>query len=181
MEETKMRKTIISYLKRILRIDESHKMSEEERTINKLERYIRQRNRHIVAASLLLVVMVSASIYILSLEYKLNKMMAPNQIKKMATFKYPEHELPILFYRFYVSAGAKAKFIVDELYFGTLTGLVIFMLINEFAGFTRNKHKLTLSMWQTIKQLENEVKELKAHTPANDQQVDRIDRADKSV
>jgi hypothetical protein len=54
------------------------------------------------------------------------------------------------------------------------------MLINEFAGLTRNKHKLTLYMLQTIKQLENEVKELKAHTASNDQQVDRIDGVDKS-
>lgn len=175
-----MRKTIVSYIKQILRIDASHKMSEEERAIRNLERYIRQRNRHIVAASLLLVVMVSASIYILWLEDKLNKKMAPNQVKRMATFENPEHDLPILFSHIYVLAGAKAKLIVDEMYFGTFTGLVIFMLINEFAGFTRNKHKLTLYMLQTIKQLENEVKELKAHTTSNDQKVDDFDREDTS-
>jgi hypothetical protein len=180
MVGTKMRKTIISYLKRILRIDDSRKISEEERTIKNLERYIRQRNRYIVAASLLLVIMVSASIYILWLEDKLNKMMAPNQVKRMSIFENPEHELPILFSRFYVLAGAKAKLIVDELYFGTLTGLVIFMLINELAGFTRNKHKLTFYMWQTIKQLESEVKDLKSHTVPNDRKVDDFDREDTS-
>ena len=60
------------------------------------------------------------------------------------------------------------------------TGFFIFMLISELAGLTRNKHKLTLYMFQAIKQLENEVKELKAHTASNDQKVDDFDRENTS-
>lgn len=175
-----MRKSIISYLRRILRIAEPSKMSEEEKAIKNLQKYMRQRNGGIVVISFLLVLMVSGSIYALWREHKLNKMITPSQIRRMATFENPKHELPILFSRFYVIAGAKAKFIVYELYLGTFTGLFIFMLINEFAGFTKNKHKLTLSMWETIKQLENEVEELKAHTPADYRRIDGIDGVDKS-
>jgi hypothetical protein len=38
------------------------------------------------------------------------------------------------------------------------------MLIDEFAGFSRNKHMLTVNMWERIQELEDEVKELKAGT-----------------
>lgn len=175
-----MIKTINSYLKRILRIAESRNMSEEERAIKNIETYFRQRNGRIVAFSLLLFVMVSTSIFTLWREDKLNKTMAPSQIRRMTTFENPKQELPVLFSHFYIIAGTKAKLIVYETYFALFTGFFIFMLINEFAGLTRNKHKLTLYMLQTIKQLENEVKELKAHTASNDQQVDRIDGVDKS-
>lgn len=175
-----MIKTINSYLKRILRIDESRKMSGEERATKNIETYFRQRNGRIVSFSLLLFMMVSTSIYTLWREDKLNKMMAPSQIRRMATFENQKHELPILLSRFYIIVGTKAKLTVYEIYFALFTGLFIFMLINEFAGLTRNKHKLTLYMLQTIKLLENEVKELKAPKPANDQQVDGIDKADKS-
>lgn len=168
-----MRKTIISYLKRILRIDESRKMSEEERAIKNIEIYFRQRNGRIVAVSLLLVMMLSASIYTLWREDKLNKMMAPSQIRRMATFENPKRELPVLLSRFYIIAGTKAKLIVYEIYFALFTGFFIFMLINEFAGLTRNKHKLTLYMLQMIKQLEKEVKELRAYTQTDDQQINK--------
>lgn len=175
-----MRKTIISYLKRILRIDISRKMSEEEKVIKNLNIYFRQRNGRIIAFSLLLFMMVSTSIYTLWREDKLNKMMAPSQIGKMATFENPKHELPVLLSHFYIIAGTKAKLIVYEIYFALFTGFFIFMLISELAGLTRNKHKLTLYMFQAIKQLENEVKELKAHTASNDQKVDDFDRENTS-
>jgi len=158
-----MRKSIKSYLKQILRIDESRKMSKEERVIKNLKRYMKKRKSFIALFTFCLIFMVSISMLTLWREHKLNKMVAPEQIRKMATFENPKHELPILLSRFYLTE-AKAKLIVCELYLGALTGFFIFMLINEFAGFTRNKYKLTVSMWEMIKELENEVKELKAHT-----------------
>jgi hypothetical protein len=61
------------------------------------------------------------------------------------------------------------KLIVGLHLFALYTGFMIFMLIDEFAGFTRNKHKLTLNMWERIQELEKEVKELKADTKELDQ------------
>jgi len=52
------------------------------------------------------------------------------------------------------------------------------MIIIDISGIYRNKHKLTLSMWERIQQLENEVKELKAHTQADDQQIDGMNGGD---
>jgi len=81
-----MRKSITSYLRWILRIAESSKMSKEERVIKNLEIYMRQHNGQIAGISFLLVLMVSASAYVFEREHKLNKMIAPSQIRRMATF-----------------------------------------------------------------------------------------------
>ena len=46
-------------------------------------------------------------------------------------------------------------------WFAAFTGGVLVGCINGITGFTRNKHKLTVNMWERIQELENEVKELK--------------------
>lgn len=148
---------------------ESRKMSKEERVIKNIKTYTKKGKSRIAAFTFLLIFMVSILIWTLWQEKKLNETINPEKIRLMASFERPQRELPVLFSRFYILAGSKAKLIVYECYFGLFTGFVIAMLIIEISGLTKNKHKLTLCMWERIQQLENEVKGLKAHTQADSQ------------
>lgn len=130
---------------------EWRKLSEEERAIRNLKRYIKQRKKGIKGNCILVIFMVSASMFLFWQEHRLD------QVVDMENFSH-----------FYYIAAAKAKVMHYELYFGVFTGFSIFMLINDIFGFTRNKHKLTLTMWERIKQLEDEIKALKAYTQADD-------------
>ena len=143
---------------------ESRKLSKEEKVVRNLDRYMRQRNWHIASFTLLLILFLIGSMFTFWREHKTNKMATPEQIRSRASFENPKYELPILLSHSYILSASKAKAIVYKLYFGSLIGFVLAMLFNEFAGFTKNKHRLTLTMWQTIKRLESEVKELKAHS-----------------
>ena len=78
---------------------------------------------------------------------------------KLARTMTPEH----------IRLLAATKLMICHYLFGLFMGLIVFMLIDEFAGFTRNKHRLTLNMWERIGELENEVKELKDCTQENNQ------------
>lgn len=160
---------------------ESRKMSKEERVIENIKTYMKKGKSRIAALTFLLIFMVSTLIWILWQEKKLNETINPEKNRLMASFERPQRELPILFSRFYTLGRSKSKLIVYECYFGVFTGFIIAMLIIEISGLTKNKHKLTLSMWERIQQLENEVKDLKAHTQADDQQIDGMDGEDVVV
>lgn len=156
---------------------EWRKMPAEERAVKDLIGHLQARKGRIAALSFLLVVIVSSSVWLFWREHKLNQMGAPEQVRGMASFEDLKYELPILFSRFYIIAAVKAKLIFWECTSGLFTGFLIVMLINELAGFTRNKHKLTLCMWKRIKQLEDEVERLKAHVRSDDRQIDGQDEA----
>ena len=150
---------------------EWRKMSAEEKAVKDLKRHLQDRNGRIAALGFLLVVMVSSSVWLFWREHTLNRMAAPEQIKRMASSENLEYELPILFSRFYVIAAAKAKVMFWECFFGLFTGFLVFMLINEFTGLFNNKNKLVLSMWERITQLEDEVKLLKAREQSDDREI----------
>ena len=71
-----------------------------------------------------------------------------------------------------------SQLMVYQWHFLLATGFIIGMLITEIAGLNRDKHRLTLSMWESIKQLENEVKELKTHTQTDVRQIDEMNGGD---
>lgn len=130
---------------------EWRKLSEEERAIRDFRQYIMQCNHRIVSSSFLLIFMVSGSVFLFWQEWRID------QVADMENLSH-----------FYYMAAAKAKVMYYGLFFGVLTGCSICTLLNDIFGFTRNKLKLTLTMWERIKQLEDEVKTLKAHAQADD-------------
>ena len=67
------------------------------------------------------------------------------------------------------------KLLILGCFFLGLTGHLIGALIIEISGLRRNKHMLTLSMWERIQELENDVKELKAGTQVDGQQISDVD------
>jgi len=157
---------------------ESRRMSKEERVIENIRTYMKKRKQIVAALIFLLLMTLSFLIWTLWNSKKLDAMITPKQIRTMASFDNPEHELPILFSRFYNLASLRAKLLFQALVFSASTGFIISMIIIDISGIYRNKHKLTLSMWERIQQLENEVKELKAHTQADDQQIDGMNGGD---
>lgn len=120
----------------------SRKMTKEERVIENIKKYIKQGKSRIAGFTFLLIFMVSISIWIMSMCNKLARTMTPENIRLLNL----------------------AKLIVHQWHFSLVTGFIIAMFIIEVAGVTKNKHRLTLSMWERIQQLENEVKELKRHS-----------------
>jgi len=156
----------------------SRKMTKEERVIENIKKYLKQGKSRIAMFTFLLIFMLSFTIWVLWQEKKLNEKVTPENIRLLASFERPQRELPILFSRFYILAGLKAKLITHEIYFGSLTGFIIGMLILEIAGVTKNKHRLTLNMWERIQELENEVKELKVPNQVDGQQIADMDGGD---
>ncbi len=137
----------------------SRKMSKEEKVIHNIKIYMKQRKSRIAGFTFFLIFIVSSSIWMMSMGNKLARTMTPENIRLLNL----------------------AKLIVYQWHFSLVTGFIIAMLIIEISGLTKNKHRLTLSMWERIQQLENEVKELKAHTQADDQQIDGMDGGDAVV
>ena len=120
----------------------SRKMSKEEKVIHNIKTYMKQRKSRIAGFTFFLIFMVSISIWSMSMGNKLARTMTPENIRLLNL----------------------AKLIVHQWHFSLVTGFIIAMLIIEITGVTKNKHRLTLSMWERIQQLENEVKELKRHS-----------------
>jgi hypothetical protein len=131
----------------------SRKMSKEEKVIHNIKTYMKQRKSRIAGITFLLIFMVSISIWMMSMGNKLVRTMTPENIRLLNL----------------------AKLIVYQWHFSLVTGFIIAILIIEIAGVTKDKHSLTLNMWERIQKLENEVKGLKAHTQADDQQIDGKD------
>jgi hypothetical protein len=120
----------------------SRKITKEAKAIENIKKYMKQGKGRIVVFSILLVFMVAASMWIMSKVNKLAEAMTPEHIRLLVL----------------------VKFMINHYLFGLYAGFVIFILINEIAGFTKNKLMLTLNMWERIQELENEIKELKAGT-----------------
>ncbi len=132
---------------------ESRKMSKEERVIENIRTYMKKRKQIVAALTFLLVMTLSFLIWTLWNSKKLDAMITPKQIRTMASFDNPEHELPILFSRFYVLSKLRAELILRGFLFSVSTGFIIAMLIIEISGLNRDRHRLTLSMWERIQQL----------------------------
>ena len=125
----------------------TREMSVEEKVIHNIKTYMKKRKSRIVTCSVFLVFMIAISMFIMSMGNKLTETLTPEHFRLLAA----------------------AKLMIVHYLFGLFTGFIAFMILDEFAGFTRNKHRLTVSMWERIQQLENEVEELKGHTKADDQ------------
>jgi len=137
----------------------SQKMSKEERVIENIKKYIKNGKSRIAALTFLLVLTASTLIWIILLENKFTKTITSENIRLLNLFKLK----------------------VQEWHFALFTGFFIAMLIIEISGLNRDRHRLNLSMWEKIQQLESEVKDLKAHTQADGQQIDGMDGGDAVV
>ncbi len=120
----------------------SRKMSKEEKVIHNIKTYMKQRKSRIAGITFFLIFIVSISIWMMSMGNKLARTMTPEHFRVLDL----------------------AKLMIYQWHFFLATGFIIGILIIEIAGVTKNKHRLTLSMWERIQQLENEVKELKRHS-----------------
>ena len=136
----------------------SRKMSKEEKTIKSMKKYIRQRNIHIALITFSLVITASTFIWLITLESKFSKTITSEDIRLQQLFK-------LIFY---------------ELCFCLCTGSLIAALIIEISGYHRNRYRLTISMWERIQELEGEVRELKAGTQADGQQISDMDGGDST-
>ncbi|MHC4184277.1 MAG: hypothetical protein ACYSR0_13100 [Planctomycetota bacterium] len=96
----------------------------------------------IVAFTILLVFMIAASMWIMSVGNKHARTMSSEHIRVLYL--------------------VKGMIILNT--FALFTGFIIGMLIMETVGLTKDKHRLTVSMWERIQQLEDEFKELKGHS-----------------
>ena len=128
----------------------SRKMSKEEKVIHNIKTYMKQRKSRIAGFTFFLIFMVSISIWMMSMGNKLAGTMTPEHFRVLAL----------------------AMLMIYQWHFFLATGFIIGILIIEIAGVTKNKHRLTLSMWEMIQQLENEVKELKDSTQVDGQQIE---------
>ena len=128
----------------------SQKMSGEEKAIENIKRYLRQsRKSRIIALSIFLIVSVSMLIWIITVGIELIDKITTKETKLVSFFH-------LIVWHYLIAASV-----------GALLGA----LMNEFSGLSRrNKHKLTVNMWERIQELENEVKELKAGAQVDDQQ-----------
>ena len=120
----------------------SRKMSKEEKVIHNIKTYMKQRKSRIAGLTFVLIFMVSTSIWMMSMGNKLAGRMTPEHFRVLDL----------------------AKLMIYQWHFFLATGFIIGILIIEIAGVTKEKHMLTLSMLERIRQLEKEVKELKRHS-----------------
>ncbi len=125
----------------------TRKMSKEEKTIESIKKYLKIRKSHIAALIFILVLYISLLVFLHLHGNRLVKTITSEDIKLLNLVKL---------------------FILEYFFLG-LTGLFIGSLIIEISGLNRNKHILTLNMWERIRQLENEIKELKAGTHTDEQ------------
>ena len=126
---------------------ETREMSMEEKFIHNIKIYMKKRKNRIVTCSVFLVFMIAIQIWFMSLGNKLTETMTGEQIEVLVA----------------------AKLLVVHYLFGIFMGFIAFMILDEIAGFTRNKHKLTVNMLKRIQEHENEIKELKAGTQVDGQ------------
>jgi hypothetical protein len=136
----------------------SRKMSKEEKVIHNIKIYMRKGKSRIAVFTFLLMLMVSTLILIILQENKLTSTITPENTR-LTTL---------------------VKLIVNEWHFTLFTGFFIAMLIIEISGLIRDKHRLTLNMWERIKELEKEVKGLKAGTQVESQQISDVDGGDST-
>ena len=123
------------------------KISKEEKAIKNIKKHIKQGKGRIVAFTILLVFMIAASMWIKSVGMKHARTMTLEHIRLLYL----------------------VKVMISLNTFALFTGFIIVFLILEIAGLTKDKHRLTVSMWERIRQLEEEVKELKTPKQADGQ------------
>ena len=135
-------------------------MTTEEKTIRNYRLYLKQRKRRMAVIVLLLLFVLAYAGFMLHLRCLIDAEYTPERIEAMASFKYPEIALPILFSSFY-----KAVHVLDMALLGLITaaycaGLSIHVLIIEIRG-GNGGIALTVSMYDRIEALEKELRELK--------------------
>jgi flagellar biosynthesis protein FlhB len=131
----------LCYIAKSRHFVKSRKMTKEEKIIHNIKTYMNQgKKSRIAGMTCFLFFIVSCSILIMSMGNKLAETMTGDQIEVLVA----------------------AKLLVVHYLFGIFMGFIAFLILDEFAGFTRNKHKLTVNMWDRIQELESEVKKLKA-------------------
>ena len=133
----------------------SKKKSGEEKAIE-FVKHIVQRKSETAILTILLVLMLAAFIWIVSILNEATQTMTSENIRVLA--------VAILIY-FCFAIGA-------------VTGIVMHALTDEISGDKRNKHMLTLNMWERIQDLEDEVRELKSSTQEDGQQADEMGSGD---
>jgi len=137
----------------------SRKMSREEKMIHNIKIYLKLRKSRIAGITFFLIFMVSTLIWMMSMGDKLASTMTEEHFRVLDL----------------------SMFWIVRWHFFLATGFITGILIVEIAGVTKEKHMLTLNMWERIQELENKVKELKIHTQADDRQIDGMDGGDAVV
>lgn len=157
---------------------EANKMSREERLIENHKRYLKQRKNTVLVALMLGYILFC----LLSFSYQIKELDTEKakKISSMFSNEEPIRDLPFLFSDFYELTGSKTKLIIHQYVVVGLTIIVITFLIVEISGSIRDKYRLTVSMWERIQQLEDEVKELKSYTQVNGQQIADMDGGDSA-
>ncbi|MCP4262970.1 MAG: hypothetical protein GY774_36480 [Planctomycetes bacterium] len=123
------------------------KISKEEKAIKNIKKYIRLRKSRIAVFTILLVLMITTSMWMISMGNKHARAMATEHVRLLYL----------------------VKVMINVNTFALFTGLIIGMLIMEIAGVTKDKHMLTVNMWERIQELEDEVRELKGGTQEDNQ------------
>jgi len=139
------------------------KMTKEEKII----RDMRRRWPGIVAAAAVMVMCLVCLVFVFHQCMKLDALVTPEHVSTMASFDNPKAELPELFCRFHTLAGCSAKLMFYGMYFASLAGIALGLLIIQVADLT--KRRLVLSMWDRIQTLEKEVEGLKAREKSEGQ------------
>jgi hypothetical protein len=138
----------------------SRRLSKEERTIENLRQFVKDR-KFIIAGCVVFLAFVLWYLIVAVWKIKdLDALTTPDRITSTASFD-ANYELPILFSRFYTLAKSRAEWILCEWLMGICAVFLITVLVIEIRGYRNNRHRLTISMWESIQQLEVQVRELK--------------------
>lgn len=146
-------------------------MSREEKTIENIKEAVKIRKLCIVGWIVFLAFVLWYLMATVRQIKELDAETTPEQIVSTASFDNPEHELPILFSRFYTLAKSRAELIFGKWLMGMCAVFLIIMLIIDIGGFRSNRYRLTISMWERIQELEKEVRELKTRAQPDAQDV----------
>jgi len=136
----------------------SRKMSKEEKVIHNIKTYMKQRKSRISGMTFILIFFVSIGIWMMLMGNKLAQTMTPEHYRVLDL----------------------TKLMIYQWHFFLFTGFIIGTLIMEIAGVTKDKHRLTLNMWERIQELEKEVKGLKKQAQADSQQIADVDGGDSA-
>ncbi|MHC4596030.1 MAG: hypothetical protein ACYS19_13955 [Planctomycetota bacterium] len=147
-------------------------MSREEGTIENLKEVVKLRKLFIVGWIVFLAFVLWYLMATVRQIKDLDAETTPAQIASTASVDNPEHELPILFSDFYTWAKSRTELIFIKWLMGMFAVFLFIILILEIGGFISNRHRLTISMWERIQQLEKQVEDLKVSTQPDAQDID---------
>ena len=143
-------------------------MTKEEKAIRNIKRFVRQRKLRIVLLVGVVAFFIWCDVWVISKKRRFDTKISPELFRSMSSYENYEHEMPILLSRVYTLSACNAKLMFSEIYFGSITGLLIAFLIIEIAGGF-NRPYLTLSMWERIEKLEAEISRLRSQPDTEDQ------------